>query len=75
MGSIFKTPKPPAESQESKDAKAAERKRLADEQLALDAKAADLTRKRRSNMIGSGSLQSDDMAGYTGYRRNMGTKV
>jgi len=43
--------------------------------LALDAKATDLTRKRRANMIGSGSLQDDDMAGYTGYRRNMGTKV
>ncbi len=75
MGGMFKTPKPPAESQESKDAKAAERQRLADEQLALDAKATDLTRKRRANMIGSGSLQDDDMAGYTGYRRNMGTKV
>ena len=73
MGSILRTPKPPGESQESKDAKAAEKERLAQEQLALDTAAKDRKRKRRSNLIGSGSLQDDEMGGYGGYlKKTMG---
>lgn len=73
MGSILKPPKPPGESQQSKDAKAAEKERLAQEQLAIDTAAKERQRKRRANLIGSGSLQDDEMGGYGGYlRKTMG---
>lgn len=76
MGNLFKAPKPPGESEESKRARAAEQERLAKEQADLDAYAADQDRKRKSNLIGMASLQDDELGGYTGFKKKkMGSAI
>ena len=76
MGSFFKAPKPPKESQESIDARNAEKARLDKEQSDLDAISADQDRKRKSNMIGMASLQDDELGGYTGFKKKkMGSAI
>ena len=76
MGSFFKAPKPPRESQESIDARNAEKARLDKEQSDLDAISADQDRKRKSNMIGMASLQDDELGGYTGFKKKkMGSAI
>lgn len=76
MGNLFKAPKPPRESQESIDARNAERARLDKEQADLAAISADQDRKRKSNMIGMASLQDDELGGYTGFKKKkMGTSI
>ena len=76
MGSLFKTPKPPGESQESIRAREAEKARLAKEKAELDAIAADQTRKRKKNLIGMASLQDDELGGYSGFKKKkMGSSI
>lgn len=76
MGSFFKAPKPPKESQESIDARNAEKARLDKEQSDLAAIGADQDRKRKSNMIGMASLQDDELGGYTGFKKKkMGSAI
>tara|TARA_R100000231_G_scaffold54426_1_gene45734 strand:- start:41 stop:280 length:240 start_codon:yes stop_codon:yes gene_type:complete len=76
MGALFRTPKPPKESQASIDARNAEKARLAKEQADLDALKADRDRKRKANLFGMGSLQDDSLGGYTGFkRRKMGSSI
>ena len=76
MGSFFKAPKPPRESQESIDARNAEKDRLAKEEADLAAIGAEKDRKRKSNMIGMASLQDDELGGYTGFKKKkMGTSI
>lgn len=76
MANLFKAPKPPRESQESIDARNAEKARLAKEQADLAAIGAERDRKRKSNMIGMASLQDDELGGYTGFkRRKMGSAI
>ena len=76
MGSFFKAPKPPKESQESIDARNAEKARLDKEQSDLAAISADQDRKRKSNMIGMASLQDDELGGYTGFKKKkMGSAI
>jgi hypothetical protein len=76
MGNLFKAPKPPKESQESIDARNAEKARLDKEQSDLAAIGADQDRKRKSNMIGMASLQDDELGGYTGFKKKkMGTSI
>ena len=76
MGSFFKAPKPPGESEESKRARAAEKDRLAKEQADLNLIAADKDRKRKANLIGMSSLQDDELGGYTGFKKKkMGSSI
>jgi len=76
MGNLFKAPKPPKESQESIDARNAEKARLDKEQSDLAAISADQDRKRKSNMIGMASLQDDELGGYTGFKKKkMGSAI
>ena len=76
MGSFFKAPKPPGESEESKRARAAEKERLAKEQADLNLIAADKDRKRKANLIGMSSLQDDELGGYTGFKKKkMGSSI
>jgi hypothetical protein len=76
MGNLFKAPKPPRESQESINARKAEKDRLAKEQADLAAIGAEKDRKRKSNMIGMASLQDDALGGYTGFKnKKMGTSI
>lgn len=76
MANLFKAPKPPGESEESKRARAAEKERLAKEQADLDAIAADQDRKRKANLIGMSSLQDDELGGYGGFKKKkMGSSI
>ena len=76
MGNLFKAPKPPRESQESIDARNAEKARLDKEQADLAAISADQTRKRKANLYGMGSLQDESLGGYTGFKKKkMGTAI
>ena len=76
MGSFFKAPKPPKESQESIDARNAEKARLDKEQSDLAAIGADQDRKRKANLYGMGSLQDDKLGGYTGFKKKkMGSAI
>jgi len=76
MGNLFKAPKPPKESQESIDARNAEKARLDKEQSDLAAISADQDRKRKANLYGMGSLQDDELGGYTGFKKKkMGSAI
>lgn len=76
MGSFFKAPKPPRESQESIDARNAEKVRLDKEQADLAAIGADKDRKRKANLYGMSSLQDDELGGYTGFKKKkMGSAI
>jgi len=76
MGNLFKAPKPPKESQESIDARNAEKDRLAKEQSDLAAIGAEKDRKRKANLYGMGSLQDDELGGYTGFKKKkMGSAI
>jgi hypothetical protein len=76
MGSLFKAPKPPGESQESINARKAEQAKLAAEQAELDAISKDQDRKRKKNLIGMASLQDDELGGYSGFKKKkMGSSI
>jgi len=54
----------------------AEQKRLAEEKAESERRAADMERKKRANLLGTRSLQDEELEGFTGYRRkNLGKSV
>ena len=75
MGSLnpFSTPKMPAVDPEAQRLKEEERQRQSMEAQRNENRRLDMNRRVASNLIGSKSLQDDDLEGFTGYRRNMGT--
>lgn len=76
MGSIFKTPKMPGKSEEQLAAEAAEKERLAKEAEDEKARQERADKVRRQNLAGSRSTQSEEIQGFTGFRRRqMGTQA
>ena len=75
MGSLnpFKMPSMPGPDPEAQRLKEEERQRQAAEREAIEKRRQDLNRKVANNLIGSRSLQDEDIEGFGGYhRRNMG---
>lgn len=68
MGSALAGPKISVDPQLEKQ-RAEEKARLEDEKKKTAAKKADDERKRTSNLVGSRSLQDDDMVGFGGFRQ------
>tara|TARA_R100001510_G_C7618170_1_gene179754 strand:+ start:803 stop:991 length:189 start_codon:yes stop_codon:yes gene_type:complete len=54
----------------------AEEKRLAGEKAEAERRAADMERKKRANLLGTRSLQDEELEGFGGYRRkNLGKSI
>ena len=69
---FMKTPKVEKDPELAKQ-REAERQRLAAEETELENQRLDRNRKIAGNLLGSKSLQDEDMQGFVGYRRkNMG---
>jgi len=69
---FMKTPKVEKDPELAKQ-REVEKQRLAAEQAELEGNRLDRNRKIASNLLGSKSLQDEDMQGFTGFRRkNMG---
>ena len=69
---FMKPPKPQPDPELQKQ-REAERQRLAAEEAELESQRLDRNRKIAGNLLGSKSLQDEDMQGFVGYRRkNMG---
>lgn len=77
MGMLSPSPSMPSVDPELKAQREAESARLEKEKKALDAEKANQERKRKANLIGQESLQSDEMTGFTGFRqsKNMGKSI
>lgn len=73
MGSVFSKPKMPQKSEEQIAAEKAAKEQAEKDKLAAERRAEDQERKKRSNLLGARSLQDEELQGYTGFRRNMGT--
>ena len=73
MGSIFSKPKMPQKSEEQIAAEKAAKEQAEKDKLAAERRTEDQERKKRSNLLGVRSLQSEELEGFTGFRRNMGT--
>ena len=73
MGSIFSKPKMPQKSEEQIAAEKAAKEQAEKDKLAAERRAEDQERKKRSNLLGTRSLQDEELQGFTGFRRNMGT--
>lgn len=69
---FMSSPSVPGESQETKDLKEAEKARLAKEEELDEARKRDTERKRKANLLGTRSLQDEEISGFSGYRRKMG---
>ena len=72
MGSLFSKPKMPQKSEEQIAAEKAAKEQAEKDKLAAEAREADLARKQRANLLGSRSLQDEDISGFGGFRK-MGT--
>ena len=69
-------PKPPGPDPELKKQREAEEARLAAKKKEDDRRAADMERKKRANLLGTRSLQDEDIEGFGGYRRkNLGKSI
>jgi len=68
---LMATPRIPGPDPELVKQREAEKARLEKEQEAADARAADEERKRRANLVGTRSLQDEEIRGFGGFR-NMG---
>jgi len=73
MGSVFSKPKMPQKSEEQIAAEKAAKEQAEKDKLAAERRAEDQERKKRSNLLGTRSLQDEELQGFTGFRRNMGT--
>ena len=73
MGSLFSKPKMPQKSEEQIAAEKAAKEQAEKDKLAAERRTEDQERKKRSNLLGARSLQSEELEGFTGFRRNMGT--
>jgi hypothetical protein len=67
----FMSPPRPSVDPELVKAREAEKERLAKEEAASEKRKADLQRKQRANLLGTRSLQSEEIGGFTGYRRRV----
>ena len=74
MGSLFATPKMPETSQEQIDAERQAKLQAERDKRDAEDRAKDEERKKRKNLLGARSLQSEDIEGFGGFRRKvMGT--
>tara|TARA_R100000734_G_C3291467_1_gene83255 strand:+ start:491 stop:742 length:252 start_codon:yes stop_codon:yes gene_type:complete len=73
MGSVFSKPKMPQKSEEQIAAEKAAKEQAEKDKFAEERRVEDQERKKRSNLLGTRSLQDEDLQGFTGFRRNMGT--
>jgi len=69
MGSLFAKPKMPAPNPELKAQREAEEQRIAEEKESQKRFEADQDRIRTANLIGQRSTQSEDIEGFSGFRR------
>ena len=69
MGSLLSGPSMPAPDQELLAQKEAEKLRLKKEEESEKRRKIDSDRVRTANLIGSRSTQSEDIEGFTGFRR------
>ena len=66
---------PPPDPELAKQRKA-EEERVAKQKADDERRAADMERKKRANLLGSRSLQDEELEGFTGYRRrNLGKSI
>ncbi len=63
----------PQKSEEQIAAEKAAKEQAEKDKLAAESRAEDQERKKRSNLLGARSLQDEELEGFTGFRRNMGT--
>ncbi len=73
---FMSTPRPPGPDPELVKKREAEEKRLAGEKAEAERRAADMERKKRANLLGTRSLQDEELEGFGGYRRkNLGKSI
>jgi hypothetical protein len=65
------SPPRPSVDPELVKAREAEKERLAKEETASAERKAQRERKQRANLLGTRSLQSEEIGGFTGYRRRV----
>tara|TARA_R100001509_G_scaffold32337_1_gene17128 strand:+ start:204 stop:428 length:225 start_codon:yes stop_codon:yes gene_type:complete len=63
----------PQKSEEQIAAEKAAKEQAEKDKIASERRTEDQERKKRSNLLGARSLQSEELEGFTGFRRNMGT--
>ena len=63
----------PQKSEEQLAAEKAAKEQAEKDKADAERRAEDQERKKRSNLLGSRSLQDEELEGFTGFRRNMGT--
>ena len=73
MGSVFSKPKMPQKSAEQIAAEKAAKEQAKKDKGDAERRAIDDERKKRLNLLGARSLQDEELEGFTGFRRNMGT--
>ena len=73
MGSVFSKPKMPQKSEEQIAAEKAAKEQAEKDKADAKSRAIDDERKKRLNLLGARSLQDENLEGFTGFRRNMGT--
>ena len=73
MGSVFSKPKMPQKSEEQIAAEKAAKEQAKKDKADAERRAIDDERKKRLNLLGARSLQDENLEGFTGFRRNMGT--
>jgi len=74
MGSLFSKPKMPEKSQEQIDAERQAKLQAERDKRDAEDRAKNEERKKRKNLLGARSLQSEEMEGFGGFRRKvMGT--
>lgn len=69
-------PSVPGPDPELKKQREAEQARLDEQKKKDESRAADMERKKRANLLGTRSLQDEDIEGFGGYRRkNLGKSI
>ncbi len=63
----------PQKSEEQIAAEKAAKEQAEKDKIAAERRTEDQERKKRSNLLGARSLQDENLEGFTGFRRNMGT--
>lgn len=73
---FMSAPSPPGPDPELVKQREAEEARLAKDKEETERRAADMERKKRANLLGTRSLQDEDIEGFGGYRRkNLGKSI
>ena len=63
----------PQKSEEQIAAEKAAKEQAEKDKLEAERRTEDQERKKRANLLGARSLQDEELQGFTGFRRNMGT--